>query len=60
MEKETYTIVDPKTGSHYDTDDQRFYSDSWERTMDRKSYLELIIIDNAEKFKGCVIENNEH
>tara|TARA_R110001599_G_scaffold223689_1_gene422867 strand:+ start:342 stop:521 length:180 start_codon:yes stop_codon:yes gene_type:complete len=59
MKKETFTIVKKGTGNHYDTNDERFYDSSWERTLDSKSYLEMIISNNPEKFKGCEIQDNE-
>jgi len=61
MKKETFTIV-RKGGSqesHYDTNDQRFYGDNWERTQDSKEYLEMLIKNNPEKFEGCIIEDND-
>jgi len=56
--KETFTIVKKGTDTHYDTNDERFYSGSWERTQDKKEYLEMIMKNNPEKFDGCVIVNN--
>ena len=53
---EKHTIVNPKTGSHYDTNDERFYDQSWDRTLDSKPYLERLITNNPEKFEDCVIE----
>ena len=55
----TYTIVKNHGESHYDTNDERFYSDSWERTQDSKSYLKTLIKNNPEKFGECHIENNK-
>ena len=54
--KPTFTIV--RNEYHYDTYDERFYTDSWERTMDVKEYLELIIKNDPARFDGCKIENN--
>lgn len=59
MKKETYTIVKRGTDTHYDTNDERFYSGSWERTQDSKSYLLMLIKNNPEKFEGCKIQNNK-
>lgn len=59
MKKETFTIVDEKFGAYYDTFDERFYSDNWERTYDTKEYLQCLIDNNPEKFKGCKIVDNE-
>lgn len=58
--QQTYTIVRPGTNenSHYDTNDNRFYSDSWERTQDYLEYLENLIKNYPEKFENCIIENN--
>jgi formiminotetrahydrofolate cyclodeaminase len=61
MKKETYTIVKKGSSqeSHYDTNDQRFYGDNWERTQDSKEYLERLIKNDSEKFEGCIIEDND-
>ena len=61
MKKETYTIVKKGSSqeSRYDTNDQRFYGDNWERTQDSKEYLERLIKNNPEKFEGCIIEDND-
>lgn len=56
--KETFTIVH-KSGTHYDTNDQKFYDQKWERTLDSKKYLQGLIFNDPEKFAGCKIENNE-
>lgn len=56
--KETYTIVQKLSGYHYDTNDKRFYSDSWERSQDTKKYLEQLIENNPEKFEGFEIQDN--
>lgn len=56
--KETFTLVNIKTGSHYDTNDEKFYGDNWERTQDTKEYLELLKSNNPEKFKDYTIEDN--
>ena len=53
---ERFTIVSKSGTTHYDTNDERFYSDSWERTLDKKSYLQDLINNNPEKFDGCKIE----
>lgn len=58
--KETFTIVIKGTDSHYDTNDQRFYEGNWERTQDSKSYLEGLITNYPEKFRGCEIQNNSN
>ena len=50
---EAYTIV--KSGGHYDTNDERFYSDSWDCTLDKKEYLENLIKNNPNKFRDCQI-----
>lgn len=57
MNKETFTIVN-SAGYHYDTHDQRFYSDSHERTQDTKEYLGNLISNDPEKFDGCYTEEN--
>ena len=56
MRREYYTIVNPATGSHYDTNDERFYSESWEKTKDSKPYLKNLIRNNPNKFEGFKIE----
>ena len=56
---ETFTIVKKGTDNHYDTNDERFYGGTWERTQDSKKYLERIMENNPDKFEGCVIEVNE-
>jgi len=58
MKKETYTIIKKGTDTHYATDDERFYGDAWERTQDSKEYLKMIIYNNTDKFKGCIIIDN--
>lgn len=53
---EKYTLVNPKTGKHYDTIDERFYDDNWEKTIDTKEYLErLLLYDEDNKFEGYEI-----
>jgi len=51
---EAYTIV-RQGGSHYDTNDEKFYSDSWDCTLDAKEYLENLIKNNPNKFRDCQI-----
>ena len=55
---ENYTLVNPKTGQHYDTNDARFYDQSWERTKDFKAYLKILVQNNPEKFEGFEIVEN--
>ena len=52
----TYTIVKKGTDTHYDTNDERFYDGHWDRTQDSKKYLKMIMKNNPEKFKGCIID----
>lgn len=59
MKKETFTIVKKGTDTHYDTNDQRFYGGTWERTLDSKSHLEMLISNSPEKFEGCEIQDNK-
>lgn len=54
--KMSYTIVCVKTNSHYDTNDQRFYSESFTKTYDSREYLESLIESNPNKFHNCKIE----
>ena len=59
QEKEVYTIVHKATSRHYDTNEEMFFSESWESTQDTKKYLQMIINNNLEKFEGCeIITNN--
>lgn len=58
MDYKNFTIVRNNNIDHYDTNDERFYSDSWERTLDSKDYLEILIINNLEKFEDCKIVEN--
>lgn len=51
---EEYTIV-RQDGSHYDTYEEQFYSDSWECTVDTKEYLETLMANNPQKFENCQI-----
>jgi len=53
---EIYTIV--KLGQHYDTNDERWYSDSWEVSKDSRDYLEMLIKNNPTKFQHCSIIAN--
>ncbi len=53
---EIYTIV--KLGQHYDTNDDCWYSNSWECTKDSKDYLEMLISNNPTKFRDCSIIAN--
>jgi len=52
---EKYTLINPITGYHYDTNDERFYNESWEKTLDSKTYLELLVGNSPEKFEGFKI-----
>jgi hypothetical protein len=56
---ETFTIVKTGTDSHYDPNEERFYSASWERTQDSKEYLQMVMENNPEKFEGCEIQDNQ-
>lgn len=47
------TII--RAGAHYDTKDERFYSDTWECTLDDRQYLEQLMSDNPQKFFNCQI-----
>jgi len=59
MNEEIYTLVNPKNGNHYDTNDERFYDDSWDETGDTKEYLQTLIDNNPEKFEDYnIITNN--
>tara|TARA_R110000824_G_scaffold39200_1_gene118803 strand:- start:2367 stop:2669 length:303 start_codon:yes stop_codon:yes gene_type:complete len=54
---ENYTIVVKNTGKHYDTNEESFLGDKWEKTKDTKEYLEQLIKNNPNKFEGCEIQN---
>jgi len=58
MNEEIYTLVNPKTGSHYDTYEEKFLSDSWVQTGDTKEYLQTLIENNFEKFEDYIITDN--
>tara|TARA_R110000851_G_scaffold23386_1_gene68480 strand:+ start:369 stop:551 length:183 start_codon:yes stop_codon:yes gene_type:complete len=58
MNEEIYTLVNPKTGSHYDTYEEKFLSDSWDQTGDTKEYLQTLIQNNPEKFEDYIITDN--
>ncbi len=57
MNEEIYTLVNPKNGNHYDTNDEIFYDESWVKTLDTKEYLQNLIDNNPEKFEGYIITN---
>ena len=59
MKKETYTIIKKGTDTHYDTNDERFYEENWDRTQDTKDYLKMLIKNNPDKFIECIIVNNK-
>ena len=53
-----YTLVNSK-GQHYDTYDEKFYGENWERTLDSKITLENLVNYNPTKFEGFeIVENN--
>jgi len=54
---EIYTIV--RKGQQYDTNDERWYDDSWEVSKDTKEYLERLIKNNPIKFQDCSIIAND-
>ena len=54
------TLVNKKTGSHYDTNDERFYNQNWEKTLDSEPYLKTLISNNPDKFEGYEIKNSEN
>ncbi len=57
--QDKYTLVNPKNGKHYDTNDERFYDDNWERTQDSKEYLQRLVSNNPEKFEDFKIVEND-
>jgi len=44
---------------YYNTNDEKFYNSSWERTNDKREYLQMLMDNDKEMFEGCVIEENE-
>jgi len=53
-----HTLVNSK-GQHYDTYDEKFYGENWERTLDSKITLENLVNYNPTKFEGFeIVENN--
>ena len=55
MTTATFYILNTKTDESFDTNENRFYSASWEVELEEKSYLETVIANNPEKFENCVI-----
>ena len=55
MKKATFYIWNTKTDENFDTNENRFYSNSWEPELEEKSYLETLMVNNPEKFKDCKI-----
>lgn len=55
----TFYIWNTKTDESYDTNENRFYSASWEPELEEKAYLETLIKNDPEKFKDCKIVNKD-
>jgi len=53
----TFYIWNTKTDENFDTNEMRFYSNSWEVELEEKSYLETLIKSNPSKFENCKIVN---
>jgi hypothetical protein len=53
----TFYIWNTKTDGSFDTNENRFYSASWEVQLEEKEYLETIMSSDPEKFKDCKIVN---
>ena len=53
--KEVYTIVTNDNNYYYDINDEKFYPQSQERTLDYKEYLKMLMKANPVKFHNCKI-----
>ena len=53
----TFYIWNTKTDENFDTNEMRFYSNSWEVELEEKSYLEMVMANHPEKFENCKIVN---
>ncbi len=50
-----YYIWNTKTDESFDTNENRFYSVSWDVVFEEKDYLETIIKNDVERFVNCII-----
>lgn len=57
MTTSTFYIWNTQTDESFDTNEMRFYSNSWEVELEEKSYLETVIANHPEKFENCIIVN---
>ena len=55
MTTATFYIWNTKTDESFDTNENRFYSASWEVELEEKSYLETVMDNSPEKFENCII-----
>ena len=55
METATFYIWNTKTDESFDTNENRFYSASWDVELEEKSYLETVMANSPEKFENCII-----
>ena len=53
--KNSFYIWNTKTDESFDTNENRFYSASWDVELEEKSYLETLIANDAERFENCII-----
>jgi|LakMenEpi03Aug12_release.lakeMendotaPanAssembly.Ray.scaffolds.fasta_scaffold3489799_2 hypothetical protein len=53
----TFYIWNTKTDESFDTNENRFYSASWDVELEEKSYLETVIANDPAKFENCKIVN---
>lgn len=55
MTTSTFYIWNTKTDESFDTNENRFYSASWDVELEEKNYLETVIANYPEKFENCII-----
>ena len=56
---EIYTIVHKVSQHHYNTYEEAFYCERWERMFDSREHLEHLMDNYPDKFEGCEIEIND-
>lgn len=57
MTTSTFYIWNTQTDESFDTNEMRFYSNSWEVELEEKSYLKTVIANHPEKFENCIVVN---
>lgn len=53
-----YTIIRKNDNFTYETRDDQFNDEEWERSLDDYETLESLMKADPEKFKNCYIEDN--